>query len=125
MRNLYFVEQDHIFQLGGVADNGSFTYDRIAADECTVAYFCFFSDDCRSVNVSPVGATVADFAIQMSSPRFRILLRLRSLPVFDKIADLRKHFPRINGSFKQIFCNRFLEIIEILILHVSIFLTSC
>mgnify|MGYP000169952922 CR=1 FL=1 len=52
MRNLYFVEQDHIFQLGGVADNGSFTYDRIAADECTVAYFCFFSDDRRSVNVS-------------------------------------------------------------------------
>ena len=92
MRNLYFVEQDHIFQLGGVADNGSFTYDRIAADECTVAYFCFFSDDRRSVDVGCLEYGCGFGDPYVFADLIVFICRKGLSEFFDEAADLWKAF---------------------------------
>ena len=38
MRSLYVIEEYHVFELHGVADNAVSAYERTAADECAVAY---------------------------------------------------------------------------------------
>ena len=52
MWHLYFIEQDHVLQFGGIADHSPFAYQCVTADKCTVTHLCFFSDDGRSMYIS-------------------------------------------------------------------------
>ena len=52
MRNLYFIKEYRIFKFCRISYNGALSYDCIATDKCTVTYFCVFSDNRRSMNIS-------------------------------------------------------------------------
>ena len=64
MRNLYFVEQDHIFQLGGVTNDSALADDGISADKSTLADLRAFSDDAWAVD----GSGRCDTCLLYTSP---------------------------------------------------------
>ena len=39
-------------EMGNADDNGTFTYNGIASDKCTMSDFCAFTDDSRSMDIS-------------------------------------------------------------------------
>ena len=48
------VEQDHIFQLAGIADDGVFAHDRIAAHEGTLAQLRAMVNDAGAGDIGAV-----------------------------------------------------------------------
>ena len=112
MRNLHFIEQDHILQFCRISDYCPFSHDRIATDKRAMSDLCFFSDDRRSRN----GCAFCYFRC-FGDPDipslFFILLFAECISQFhNKSGDFRKHFPRIGHSLKNIFCNCLIQCIK-------------
>ena len=117
MWNLYFIEQDNIFKFCRIADYSSLSYNCIAADKCTVTNLCIFSDNCRSVDICRF-----KYFCRFCNPNifsyFIILVCRKCLSQFyNEITNLRKHFPRISHSFKDILCDCLVEIIHLCYCH--------
>ena len=123
MRHLHLIEQDHIFQLRGIAHHSAFPHQGVAADESAVAYFRILSDDGRSMDIGR-----RRYFRGSGNPHvfasFFIFLRIKSFPKLqDKRSDLRQRFPGIGQPFKKIRRNRLIQVIQVInryLAHVSV-----
>ena len=91
MRRLDVVEQDHVFQLAGIADDGVFAHDGIAAHEGALAQLRAVVDD---AGAGDIGA-VKDLGIARDPDVFAALLILVRR---ERRAELKNEVPPISAS---------------------------
>ena len=112
VRNLNFIKEDHILKLCGISYNSSFSYDRISTDKCTMTDFCILPNDRRSINKCSwcYFCTLCDPHI--FSTLLILIFTQRLSQLQNKAADLRKYFPWISHSFKNILCYCLIQCIK-------------
>ena len=103
VRNLYFIKENNIFQLGGVSNDSAFADDGVSADKSTLADLRAFSDNAWAVD----GSGRCDTGIFCDPDIFAaffVFCRIKRFAEFkNKVLDERKHFPWIRFAFKD-FC---------------------
>ena len=117
MRRLDAIEQDNVFQLAGVADDGVLAHDRIAAHKGTLAQLGAVVDDAGAGDIS----AVEDLGITRDPDVLAALLvflrRERRAELKNEVSDFCQCLPRIGLARKQRCCDRFAQVEQVLYRH--------
>ena len=111
--NFHLVEEDDILELSGVADCGSLTDDRAAADESALPDSRVLIDDAGPPYISAVKYRRALCDPDIISPLFE---PVRGKPVSernDKIGNIAEDLPWIGLPLKEFRCDRLVQIKQI------------
>ena len=101
MGHLHLIEENHVFQLCGIADHRSLSHDGAAPDKGTVAHLGFLIDDERAIQAGR-GSHFRAFRNPDVSPPFLITVFRKAVSQLDdKILDLRQNLPGIFRPFKN------------------------
>ena len=112
VRHLYFIEENHVFQLCGIADHRSLSHDGAAPHKGTVAHLRILIDDERAVQAGR-GSHFRAFRDPDVFPPFLITVFRKAVSQLDdKILDLRQNLPGIFRPFKNSRRYGFLQIIK-------------
>ena len=117
MRRLDVVEQDHIFQLAGIADDGVFAHDRIAAHEGTLAQLRAMVNDAGAGDIGAVKNLGIARDPDILAALLVFLRRERRAELKNKVSDLRQRFPRIGLARKQRGRDRLAQVEQVLYRH--------
>ena len=114
MGNLYFIKQDHIFQLCGISNHCPLAHQGIAADKRTVSHFRAFPDDTGTGD----GCCRSDFGIpgdpDILSLFLIFLFRKRISKLHKKCSDFRQNLPGKDFSLKKLRRDRLPQIVKFL-----------
>ena len=113
MGHLYFIEQNHVLQFGGIADYRTLSHDGIATDKCAVTDLRFLINDQRPVQAGG-RSNFCVFSHPDILASFFIDFLRQSLAQFqNKIVDSGKYLPWILCLGKQFCRNGLCQIIQI------------
>ena len=101
MRHLDLVEQDDVFELGGISDHGVLADDGRAAQEGAVTHFGLVVDDQRAADVG----AVEDLGVLGDPNAFggvvELVSRKRGAKLEDELLDVGQRFPRVLELLEQ------------------------
>ena len=101
MGHLHLIEENHVFQLCGIADHRSLSHDGAAPYKGTVAHLGILIDDERAIQAGR-GSHFRAFRNPDVFPPFLITVFRKAVSQLDdKILDLRQNLPGIFRPFKN------------------------
>ncbi len=113
MGHLYFIKENHIFQLCRISYDSPLAYQGISPYKCAVAYLCLFSDNRRTVDIRAFRYFCRLCDPDILSPLLILLFAQRISQLHYEITDFRQHLPGIFRPFEQIFRDSFVQIIQV------------